>query len=218
LDLDEPAAKATAESINGLGGSAVAVGGDVTDPEQVSTAVAFVVQELGAPTVLVNNAGVTRDALLFKMTEPDWDTVIGVHLRGAFLMTRAVQHYMTLAGWGRVVTISSTSALGNRGQANYSTAKAGLQGFTKTIAIELGQFGTTANCIAPGFIVTDMTKATAERLGFEWDDFVVARAKDIPLVRAGHPADVAHAVSFFVSEAAGFVSGQVLYVAGGPKA
>jgi 3-oxoacyl-[acyl-carrier protein] reductase len=111
LDLDEPAAKATAESINGLGGSAVAVGGDVTEPEQVSTAVAFVVQELGAPTVLVNNAGVTRDALLFKMTEPDWDTVIGVHLRGAFLMTRAVQHYMTLAGWGRVVTISSTSAL-----------------------------------------------------------------------------------------------------------
>jgi len=168
--------------------------------------------------VLVNNAGVTRDNLLFKMSEGDWDTVMGVHLRGSFLMARAVQKHMVDAGWGRIVNLSSTSALGNRGQANYSTAKAGLQGFTKTLAIELGKFGVTANCIAPGFIVSDMTKATAERIGQDWDTYVAARAAQIPVARAGEVADIAHAVSFFVSEGAGFVSGQVLYVAGGPRA
>jgi 3-oxoacyl-[acyl-carrier protein] reductase len=152
------------------------------------------------------------------MTDQDWDAVMGVHLRGSFLMTRAVQKHMVDAGWGRVVNLSSTSALGNRGQANYSTAKAGLQGFTKTLAIELGRFGVTANCIAPGFIASDMTKATAERLGVEWDDFVTMRAKEIPVQRAGAVEDIANMVSFFVDERSGFVSGQVIYVAGGPKA
>jgi 3-oxoacyl-[acyl-carrier protein] reductase len=141
-----------------------------------------------------------------------------VHLRGSFLMTRAVQKYMTEQKWGRIVNLSSTSALGNRGQANYSTAKAGLQGFTKTLAIELGKFGVTANAIAPGFIVTDMTKATAARIGQEWEPYVQARAAAIPVARAGQPEDIAHTVSFLVSEGAGFVSGQVIYVAGGPRA
>lgn len=218
LDLDEPAAKATAAAITARGGTAIAVGGDVGNPEQVEESISQVASELGPPTVLVSNAGVTRDALLFKMTESDWDTVINVHLRGAFLTTRAVQQYMTAAGWGRIVTISSTSALGNRGQVNYSAAKAGLQGFTKTLAIELGKFGITANCVAPGFIATDMTKATAKRLGTDWDEFVSARANQITVGRAGQPDDIAHAVSFFASEGAGFISGQVLYVAGGPKA
>jgi 3-oxoacyl-[acyl-carrier protein] reductase len=177
-----------------------------------------VAAELGPPVVLVNNAGVTRDNLLFKMTDADWDLVMHVHLRGSFLMTRAVQKHMVEAQWGRIVNLSSTSALGNRGQANYATAKAGLQGFTKTLAIELGKFGVTANAIAPGFIVTDMTKATAERIGQAWEPYVAARAAAIPVARAGQPEDIAHTVSFLVSEGAGFVSGQVIYVAGGPKA
>ena len=218
VDLEETAAKATVDAIEVAGGRGLAVGADVSDPEQVEAAVARVAAELGAPTVLINNAGVTRDNLLFKMTEADWDTVMGVHLRGSFLMTRAAQKHMVEAKWGRIVNLSSTSALGNRGQANYATAKAGLQGFTKTLAIELGKFGVTANAIAPGFIVSDMTRATAERIGQDWDTYIAARAAEIPVARAGEPEDIAHAVSFFVSEAAGFVSGQVLYVAGGPKA
>jgi 3-oxoacyl-[acyl-carrier protein] reductase len=218
LDLEEAAAKGTVDAIEGAGGRALALGADVSDPEQVEAAVARVATELGPPTVLVNNAGITRDNLLFKMSEQDWDSVMGVHLRGAFLMTRTTQKHMVEQKWGRIVNLSSTSALGNRGQANYSTAKAGLQGFTKTLAIELGKFGITANCIAPGFIVSDMTKATAQRIGQDWDTYVAARAAEIPVARAGQPEDIANAVSFFVSEAASFVSGQVLYVAGGPKA
>jgi 3-oxoacyl-[acyl-carrier protein] reductase len=152
------------------------------------------------------------------MSDDDWDTVIGVHLRGAFLMTRAVQKHMVDARWGRIVSLSSTAALGNRGQLNYSTAKAGLQGFTKTAAIELGPFGVTANAIAPGFIETDMTRITAERMGIAFEDFIADRSATIPVRRVGQPEDVAHLVSFFVSEGAGFVSGQVMYLAGGPKA
>ncbi|GAA1208895.1 3-oxoacyl-ACP reductase FabG [Pseudonocardia alaniniphila] len=218
LDLDEPGAKAVAEQIVTAGGRALGVAVDVSDPEAVQAAVDRVAAELGAPTVLVNNAGVTRDNLLFKMTEVDWDTVMGVHLRGAFLMTRAVQKHMVEAKWGRVVSLSSTSALGNRGQLNYSTAKAGLQGFTKTLAIELGKFGVTANAIAPGFIATEMTRATADRLGVPFEDFITASAKQIPVGRVGQPEDIAHLVSFLVSEGAGFISGQVVYAAGGPKA
>ncbi|GAA1289783.1 3-oxoacyl-ACP reductase FabG [Pseudonocardia aurantiaca] len=218
LDLDEPAAKSIAEQITAAGGRSLAVAVDVSDAGQVEAAVDRVAAELGPPTVLVNNAGVTRDNLLFKLTEADWDTVMGVHLRGAFLMARAVQKHMVEAGWGRIVNLSSTSALGNRGQANYSTAKAGLQGFTKTLAIELGKFGVTANAIAPGFIATEMTRATAERLGMSFDDFVAASAQQIPVGRVGQPEDIANLVSFLVSEGAGFVSGQVVYAAGGPKA
>lgn len=218
VDLEESAAKRTVEAIEAAGGRALAVGADVADAGQVEAAVTRVADELGPPTVLINNAGVTRDNLLFKMSETDWDTVMGVHLRGSFLMARAAQKHMVAAKWGRIVNLSSTSALGNRGQANYSTAKAGLQGFTKTLAIELGKFGVTANCIAPGFIVSEMTKATAERIGENWDTYVAARAAEIPVARAGQVEDIAHAVSFFVSEGAGFVSGQVIYVAGGPRA
>ena len=217
LDLEESAAKAAVDAIVAEGGTAIAVGADVADAEAVDAAVGRVVAELGAPTILVNNAGITRDNLLFKMTEQDWDSVMNVHLRGSFLMTKAAQGHMVEAGWGRVVNLSSTSALGNRGQVNYSAAKAGLQGFTKTLAFELGKFGITANCIAPGFIASEMTKATAERLGLGWEEFKAANAKEIPVQRPGAVEDVANAVSFFVDERSGFVSGQVLYVAGGPK-
>ncbi len=166
--------------------------------------------------VLVNNAGVLRDNLLFKMSEDDWDTVMNVHLRGAFLMSRACQKHMVDAGFGRIVNLSSSSALGNRGQSNYSAAKAGLQGFTKTLAHELGKFGVTANAVAPGFIATDMTAQTAARVGMDFADFQAAAASQIPVRRVGRPDDVAGAIAFFTGEDAGFVSGQVLYVAGGP--
>jgi len=218
VDLEESAGKGTVERITGAGGRALALGADVADAAAVQAAVDRVAAELGPPTVLVNNAGVTRDNLLFKMTEVEWDAVMGVHLRGAFLMSRATQTYMTEQKWGRIVNLSSTSALGNRGQANYATAKAGLQGFTKTLAIELGPFGVTVNAIAPGFIATEMTAATAARLGMDFDAFQQAAAAEIPVRRVGQPEDIANVVSFLVSEGAGFVSGQVIYVAGGPRA
>jgi 3-oxoacyl-[acyl-carrier protein] reductase len=218
LDLDEASAKSTVDAIEAAGGKALAVGADVSDAEQVQTAVDRIAAELGAPVVLVNNAGVLRDNMLFKMSDSDWDIVMNVHLRGAFLMSRAAQKHMIEAKWGRIVNLSSTSALGNRGQANYSTAKAGLQGFTKTLAIELGKFGVTANAIAPGFIQTEMTKATADRMGIPFDDFIKGAGASIPVARVGQPEDIAHLVSFFVSEGAGFISGQVVYAAGGPKA
>ncbi len=167
--------------------------------------------------MLVNNAGILRDNLLFKMTLDDWDAVMSVHLRGAFLMSRAVQSHMVSARWGRIVNLSSISALGNRGQVNYSAAKAGLQGFTKTLALELGPFGVTANAIAPGFIVSDMTTATAERMGVTFDDFTEAIAKETAVRRVGVPEDIANTVSFLVSDDASFISGQVIYVTGGPS-
>jgi 3-oxoacyl-[acyl-carrier protein] reductase len=218
LDLDESACAGVVKEIESAGGRALAVGVDVSDEAGVAAAVERVATELGAPTVLVNNAGIIRDNMLFKMTTDDWDSVMNVHLRGSFLMSRACQKHMTDAKWGRIVNLSSTSALGNRGQANYAAAKAGLQGFTKTLAIELGKFGVTANAIAPGFIQTEMTKATAERMGIAFEDFIAFAAKEIPVQRVGQPEDIAHLVSFLVSEGAGFVSGQVIYAAGGPKA
>ena len=218
VDLDESACEDTVTRITKDGGHALAVGADVGDAEAAQAAVDRVADVLGPPTILVNNAGVTRDNLLFKMTEQDWDAVMNVHLRGTFLMSRAAQAHMTKANWGRIVNLSSTSALGNRGQSNYSAAKAGLQGLTKTLAIELGKFGVTANAIAPGFIATEMTKATAERVGVPWEDYKQQAAAQIPVARVGVPDDIANAVAFFVSEDSGYVSGQVIYVAGGPRA
>jgi len=218
LDLDESACAETVSAVTSAGGQAVALGADVGDSGQVTTAVEQLVAAFGGPTVLVNNAGITRDNLLFKLTEDDWDAVLRTHLRGAFLVSKAVQGFMTEARWGRIVNLSSTSALGNRGQANYAAAKAGMQGFTKTLAIELGPFGVTVNAIAPGFIATDMTAATAARLKMSVEDFHHAAAAEIPLRRVGQPADIANVVGFLVSEDASYVSGQVIYVAGGPKA
>jgi 3-oxoacyl-[acyl-carrier protein] reductase len=216
FDLDSRAVKPPDWTADLAGTSSLRV--DVADEAAVAAGVGRVAAELGPPTVLINNAGVTRDNLLFKMAAADWDEVLGVHLRGAFLMSRAVQGHMVGARWGRIVNMSSTSALGNRGQVNYSAAKAGLQGLTKTLAIELGRFGVTVNAIAPGFIETEMVVATAARMGIPFEEFKAAAAARIPVARVGQPEDVAAAASFFVREEASYVSGQILYLAGGPRA
>jgi 3-oxoacyl-[acyl-carrier protein] reductase len=190
---------------------------DVTSRTDVEDTIGKTVERYGRLDILVNNAGITRDNLSHKMTDEDWRTVLNVHLTGAFFCSRAAQRHMVERGYGRIVNVSSTSALGNRGQANYSAAKAGVVGLTKTLAIELGRYGVTANAVAPGFIETEMTRETAARLGLDFEEFVQEMVKEIPAGRGGWPEDVAAAILYFASEEASFVSGQVLYVAGGPR-
>ena len=191
---------------------------DVTNRAEVEAVVSEVTDRHGRLDILVNNAGITRDNLVFKMTDEDWKSVMEVHLTGAFLCTRAAQKPMVAGGYGRIINVSSVAALGNRGQSNYSAAKAGLIGLTKTLAIELGRFGITANAVAPGFIETEMTRITAQRMGRDFDDFRSSMVEGIPVGRSGKPEDVASAILYLASEEASFVSGQVLYVAGGPVA
>jgi 3-oxoacyl-[acyl-carrier protein] reductase len=215
LDLDEDVA---AETAAGLGAAqAVGVACNVAESASVDAAVERVVDELGKVDILVNNAGVTRDNLLFKMTEDDWDAVMNVHLRGSFLMSREAQKHMVTAKYGKILNLSSVSALGNRGQANYSAAKMGLQGFTRTLAVELGPFGINVNAVAPGFIVTDMTDATARRVGVEPEDYRKAAAELTPVRRVGYPEDIAATAAFLCSDEASFITGQTLYVDGGAK-
>ena len=207
----------TAKEIIENGGRAVPIGADVADERAAADAVQQTAAEFGPVTVLINSAGIIRDNLIFRMSTTDWDAVMDVHLRGAFLMTRAAQVHMTQVKWGRIINISSTSALGNRGKTNYAAAKAGLIGFTKTLALELGKFGVTANAIAPGFVETDMTQATAARQGLDFDEWKQAIAQNIPVGRIGQPEDVAAVASFLCREEASYVSGQVIYVNGGAK-
>lgn len=216
IDLSEEAAEATAAEIVAAGGEAKGFGSDVSDERSVASAVERIVAEWGGIDILVNNAGIIKDNLLFKMSVADWDAVMGVHLRGSFLWSRAAQTFMVERKWGRIVNLSSTSAYGSRGQANYAAAKAGIQGFTKTLAIELGPFGINVNAIAPGFIATEMTRASAARMGMEWDDFVALYVSEIPARRVGEPSDIANVVAFLVSEESSYVTGQIIDVAGGP--
>ena len=218
LDLDEDQASATASELPLVGDAkAIGVGCNVSDGASVETAVARIIEELGGVHVLVNNAGITRDNLLFKLTEEDWDSVIGVHLKGAFLMSKAVQKTFVDQKYGKILGLSSVSANGNRGQANYSAAKAGVQGFTRTLALELGKFGINVNAIAPGFIATEMTDDTARRLGVDVDDFRAAAADANPVKRVGYPEDIAAAAAFLCSDEASYITGQTLYVDGGAK-
>ena len=210
-DFDLDAAQETAAAIGGR-----AVQCDVTSREQVEAAVAEAAAPTGRLDILVTCAGIIRDNLLHKMTDDDWDAVINTHLRGTFLSVQAAQKLMVAQKSGSMVLISSTSALGNRGQANYSAAKAGLQGMTKTLAIELGPFGITANCVAPGFIATAMTEQTAARMGVPFEEFTAAVAAQTPVRRVGEPDDVAGVIAFLCSADASYVSGQVIYVRGGP--
>ena len=209
-DFDEAAAAETAERIGGR-----AVRCDVTSRAEVEAAVAAAADS-GRLDVLVTCAGIIRDNLIHKLTDDDWESVIATHLRGSFLSAQVAQAVMSTQGSGSMVLISSTSALGNRGQANYATAKAGIQGLTKTLAIELGRFDIRVNCVAPGFIATAMTAQTAERLGVSFEDFQTAIAEQVPLRRVGQPDDVAGVIAFLCSDDAAYVSGQVIYVRGGP--
>jgi 3-oxoacyl-[acyl-carrier protein] reductase len=216
-DMDIGPAEETADQIRSAGGRAIAIPVDVTNREQVEAAAARSAEELGRLDILVAVAGITRDNLLFKMTDDEWDGVIDTHLKGSFIAARATQKYMVEQRYGKMIFTSSTSALGNRGQANYSTAKAGLQGLTRTLAIELGPFNINVNAVAPGFIETRMTQAVAERMGMDWEQFKKDRAAQIPVRRSGKPEDVANVVAFLVSDESSFVSGQIIYIAGGPR-
>lgn len=217
LDLDEVACAQTADAVRASGREAMTVGVDVSDEDRVGEAVDKVRAELGPPTVLVNNAGVARPDLLHKSRTADWDLQVAVNLRGAYLLSRAVQPDMRQASWGRVVSLASTAVLGHVGYTAYAASKAGLIGFTKSLALELGRFGATANVVAPGFVLTAMTRGIARRQGVS-DEAVTADATaDSVVGRAGLPEDIAHAVAFFADERSGFVTGQVLFVAGAPR-
>lgn len=217
IDINEEALFKTAEEFKGQGYEVFAKKANVVDSNDIETAMEETVTAFGSIDILVNNAGVIRDNLLFKMTDSDWQQVMNVHLNGSFNAARAAQKYMVNNKYGRIINISSTSALGNRGQANYATAKAGLQGLTKTLAIELGKYGITVNAVAPGFIETEMTKETAKRIGIPFEELVKASVSTIPVGRSGKPADIANAVAFFADEKSSFINGQVIYAAGGPK-
>ncbi|GIH10414.1 3-oxoacyl-ACP reductase [Rhizocola hellebori] len=215
IDLREADTAETVDAINGAGGRAIGIGCDVAVTDQVEAAFERTLAELGGLDILVNNAGVIRDNMLFKMTDDDWDTVMGVHLRGAFLCSRAAQRTMVAQRSGKIVNLSSTSALGNRGQANYAAAKAGIQGFTRTLALELSPFGINVNSISPGFIITPMIEETARRMGVPLDVFVKGAAEALPIRRVGTPEDIAGVVSFLVGPDASYITGQNIYVDGG---
>ena len=217
IDLDAAACAQTVAGVEAQGRRGLAVGADVADEAAVSAAIAQVVEGLGAPAVLVNNAGVLRDRTLFKMTLAEWTTVIEVNLQSVFLTSRAVAPYMRAAGWGRIVNLSSVAALGAYGEANYSAAKAGVQGLTRTMALELGRYGITVNAVAPGFVVTDMTREVAARVGVTFEDMVAEQSATLAVGRPGEPEDIANAVAFFADPRSSFVTGQVLYVAGAPR-
>lgn len=217
LDLAADACGDTADAVRAAGRRALACAVDVADEASVARAIEAVVAGLGAPTVLVNNAGFLRERTLAKTTVDEWNTIVDVNLRGAFLMSRAVAPYLRAAGHGRIVNLSSTGALGDVGLSAYSAAKAGVQGLTRTLALELGRHGTTVNAVAPGFVATAMTAAVAERVGESFEDMQQRVAATIPVGRVGRPEDIANAVAFFVDPRSGYVTGQVLYVAGGPK-
>lgn len=217
VDLDREACAETVRAVERTGRRAFAVAADVSDEAAVQRGVAEIASNLGPPTVLINNAGLLRDRTLAKMSLADWELVIGVNLRSVFLMTREVQTFMRAAQWGRIVNLSSIAALGVYGEANYAAAKAGVQGLTKTMAIELGRFGVTANVVAPGFVVTDMTRDVAARLGVPFEEMVAEMMQSIHVGRPGEPDDIANAVSFFADERSSFVTGQVLYAAGAPR-
>ncbi|MEV4461541.1 glucose 1-dehydrogenase [Microbispora sp. NPDC049633] len=217
VDLTADRCASIVDEITVTGGRAVAFGCDVSDGAQVEALVPEVMGEFGRIDVLVNNAGLTRDNLLFRMSEDDWDKVVDVNLKGVFLVSRAVQKHMVEQRSGAIVNLSSRSALGNRGQANYSAAKAGIQGLTATMAIELGPFGVRVNAVAPGYVATPMTEATAVRLGVTPEEHQATMAQAVPLRRVAQPTEIASVVAFFASDDASYVTGQTLYVNGGPR-
>ena len=217
VDLNPDAGAATVDQIRSAGGAAASYACDVSSADQVEATIERVVSQAGRLDVLVNNAGVTRDNLLFTMSDDDWDTVLDINLRGAFLCSRSAQRHMVAARYGRIISLSSRLALGNRGQANYAAAKAGIQGLTATLAIELGPFNVTVNAVAPGYIATAMTAAAAERTGVSPAEHQRRAAELTPLRRVGQPEEVAAVIAFLASDDASYVSGQTLHVNGGAR-
>ena len=215
VDLTEERAAGTAKELRETGATALAVGLDVADASAVDATIDGIVAELGKIDILVNNAGVTKDNLVFKMSEDDWDTVLDVNLKSVFLLIRAAQRHMVPAKYGKIVNLSSISARGNRGQANYSAAKAGIQGITSALAIELGPYGINVNAVAPGYVATPMTDATARRVGVSPEQAQESAAAQIPLRRVAQPEDIAAVVTFLASEDAQYVTGQTIYATGG---
>lgn len=217
LDLTVEACAQTIEAIEARGRKAIAVAADVSDPAEAARAVEEATERLGVPTVLVNNAGLLREGTLRKTSPDIWQSVLDVNLAGAFNMARAVQMGMRNEGYGRIVNITSTGALGAIGLSAYSAAKSGLHGLTKSLSIELGRFGITVNAVAPGLTLTNMIDEMSGRTGEGVGAMTEDALKTIPVGRLGTPDDIAHAISFFTDPRSDFVSGQILYVTGGPK-
>jgi 3-oxoacyl-[acyl-carrier protein] reductase len=217
LDLTEEAGRETVEAIEATGAEGIAIACDVSKTEQVQAAFSKVKERFGRIDILINNAGLLRDNLSFKMTDADWDTVLDVHLKGSFLCSREAQKYMVEQEYGKIIMTSSIVALGNKGQLNYSAAKAGLQAMARTLALELGRFNINVNAVAPGWIETEMTKEAAERVGMTMDEMKERFAKNIPLKRFGRVDDIANVVAFLASDEAAYISGETIYVAGGPS-
>lgn len=217
LDRQVDGSERLKEEIQQQGRRVLVASLDVTDECSVKQAVADVVAQLGPPTVLVNNAGVMKSRMAHRLSVEDWELVIDVNLKGAFLMSREVIPHMKTLAWGRIINLSSMGALGLAGSSNYAAAKAGVQGLTKTLSLELGRHNITVNAVAPGFVVTDMTRQVAEAGGQTVEALALDMAKDVAVGRAGTPADIAHVVSFFADERSSYISGQILYATGGPK-
>jgi len=209
VDIDQAATEAVVAEIKQLGAEAVAVQGNVTVAEDADKMIEAAVQAFSRVDILVNNAGITRDGLLLRMKDEDWDAVLTVNLKGAFICTRAVAKVMTKQRSGRIINIASVvGQMGNAGQANYCASKAGLIGLTKSNARELAKRSITVNAVAPGFIATAMTDALPEKVRDEL-------TAQIPLERLGSPEDIANAVLFLAAEASGYITGQVIAVNGG---
>lgn len=223
LDLSASDAKSAAQTIvedhdvQSAGGSARGLCADVALGPTVEAALQSFVGETGGLEVLVNNAGITRDELFFRMRRTDWNAVLETNLTGVFVCAQEAQRYMVSARYGRIVNLSSRAALGNRGQANYSAAKAGVRGLTATLAIELGPFNITVNGVAPGFIRTSMTDATARRQERDPAEYRAEIAQRTPLRRVGQPDEVAAAIAFLASSEASYISGQTLGIDGGAR-
>jgi 3-oxoacyl-[acyl-carrier protein] reductase len=217
VDLTAERGQPVVDEITAAGGVAVAYGCDVSDQASVDETTDAVVERFGRLDILVNNAGITRDNLLFKMSKDDWDAVLSINLTGVFLCSQAAQRHMVAQRYGKIVNLSSRSALGNRGQVNYAATKAGVQGLTATLALELGPFDINVNAVAPGYVATSMTAATASRVGTSAEDHQAAAAANTPLRRVGQPEEIAAVITFLASDDASYVSGQTLYVNGGAR-